>query len=78
MAKQETGAKGPVFKRENVTIDGVNFNDAWARSLKPKTVDGKEISPEDQFIAEFPHHFEGNPERIELLKKAFNACLSAE
>ena len=81
MAKQEkTIAGAPTFKKGSVTIDGVNFNDEWARKLKPQEIDGKTISAEDQFIAEFPHHFTdlAEAERVDLLKKAFSACLSAE
>jgi hypothetical protein len=65
------------FKKGDVTIEGANFNDAWARKLKDK--DG--VSAEDQFVNEFKDvHFQELTEgaRIALLKRAFQGCLAAE
>lgn len=74
MIKNTTPGPAPVnaprFKKGLVTIEGVTFNDAWA---KTKT--------EKEFIAEFMavHYQDKSPnERTELLKIAFAACNTAE
>lgn len=61
----------------------VNFNDDWARSLKPakiKPTDAKDATAEERFVNEYEHHFPGlkDKERIDLLKQIYAACLTAE
>lgn len=80
----------PKYKKGNVTIEGVNFNDQWARDLKPsakyktreehKSGDGVEMTAEERFLEEYRHCYENLEEaaRTELLKKAFKGCIEAE
>jgi hypothetical protein len=82
-----TAAEPVKFKKGDVTIDGVNFNDSWARALKPIDILNEDGSvketwdPQTRFINEFKdHHYQdlAEADRIEALKKAFAACQAAE
>lgn len=78
--KNNDKAARPPFKKGQVTVDGVHFNDDWARKLKPLTVDGSEVSAEDRFVNEFKAAHWGDKdenERIELLKSTYADCLAA-
>jgi hypothetical protein len=74
---KKTAPAAVKFKKGDVTIEGANFNDAWARKLKDK--DG--VSAEEQFVSEYKDalYQDFSPaDRADLLKKAYQACLAAE
>jgi hypothetical protein len=73
------------LKKGQVTIDGINFNDEWARNLEAREANQETgtpaMSPEEIFIAEYEkgHYQDKKPEiRRQKLQEAFKACLSAE
>lgn len=81
--KKAGAAKAPGYKKGDVTIEGINFNDSWARGLKPRKIkedDVAETSAEDQFYNEFSQAWPGmDPaDKKALLAKAYKACLEAE
>jgi hypothetical protein len=84
VAKATKPANGAAakFKKGDVTIDGMNFNDSWARGLKDTTVGDKTVTAEEQFLNEYAEHpnFEGMaPEdKAAYLRTAYQACLNAE